>query len=916
MTRRVTIQTPMGEALQFRKLVGREALSRLYAFDVELLSNSNGIDPKALLGRPATVAMQTESGGTRYLSGIASFFGLGEEDARQSFYRMTLRPWLWLATLRSDFRIFQNKSVPDILTEVLGGYGYAMEQRLSREYRAWDYCVQYHESDFSYVSRLCELEGIGYYFRHEEHRHVLVFADDIAASHEPLPGGGTVRFHPSETSGMTSGSRASPGERIYEWKSGEEMRSGFHFTDDYDFLKPSADLSGQRQAPAGHTHDYFERYEWPGGYKQHEDGEVYTRIRTEEQHSERCLASGRSNKRELAPGHVFELANHPRQDQNRKYLLTSVEYELQENMQASEGAGEGSVQRFAFEAQPADHAWRPRRVTLKPRTRGPQTAIVVGPKNEETWTDRHGRVKVEFHWDRLGARNENSSCWVRVSMGWAGDTFGTAALPRVGHEVVVDFLNGDPDCPIITGRVFNAANMPAWRLPEQANLSGMRSRELNANDGPGHAGGSRGNHLVLDDHPGKIQAQLKSDHLCSSLSLGHIGRIDGTEGRTDDRGEGAELRTDGHASVRAAKGLLLTTEARPGAQAHITDIGETVARLTAARDLHERQSQTAQEAMAHEAGDQDAVTAALKAQNDAIKGGAAEHGAFAELGEPHLVLASAAGIQSTAAGATHIASITHNALSSGGHTSISAGRSFLVSVRDAARLFAYKAIRLTAATAGIDIVALQNSINLLAKLDIKLEAHRISITAKEEIVLNGGGSFTKWNATGIVHGTRGIWREHARTHSYAGPMDMAKLLRMESVSHDDKYSVRFAPLGSDAVFKHMDMTGLPYRILDEQQGTRAEGVIPEDGRLPRIEFDTPDEAVLVVGEESWNWSEVPTVRTREDDDSDAPEATDGDGPQDEPADSEDSKYARQGGSAGAGQFLAESAVQAYLNALA
>jgi type VI secretion system secreted protein VgrG len=147
-------------------------------------------------------------------------------------------------------------------------------------------------------------------------------------------------------------------------------------------------------------------------------------------------------------------------------------------------------------------------------------------------------------------------------------------------------------------------------------------------------------------------------------------------------------------------------------------------------------------------------------------------------------------------------------------------------------------------------------------------------------------------------------------------MDMAKLLRMESVSHDDKYSVRFAPLGSDAVFKHMDMTGLPYRILDEQQGTRAEGVIPEDGRLPRIEFDTPDEAVLVVGEESWNWSEVPTVRTREDDDSDAPEATDGDGPQDEPADSEDSKYARQGGSAGAGQFLAESAVQAYLNALA
>lgn len=915
MTRRVTIQTPLGEALQFHRLAGREALSRLYDFEVDLLGNSNGIDAKMLLGKPATVAVQTESGDMRYLGGITAFFGLTEVDARQSFYRMRLRPWLWLATLRSDFRIFQDKTVPHILAEVLGRYGYPVEQRLSREYRVRAYCVQYHESDFSYVSRLCELEGICYYFRHEAQRHVLVFADDIAASHDPLPGGETVRFHPSEKAGMTGGNRANPGERIFEWKPGEEVRSGLHFTDDYDFLKPAADLSSQRQAPAGHTHDDFECYEWPGGYTQHEYGEIHTRIRTEEQLSERCIASGRSNRRELAPGHVFELANHPRDDQNRKYLLTSVEYELQENIQASEGAGagEGSVQRFAFEAQPADHAWRPRRVTPRPRTRGPQTAIVVGPKNEETWTDRHGRVKVQFHWDRLGARNENSSCWVRVSMSWAGDTFGTAALPRVGHEVVVDFLNGDPDCPIVTGRVFNATNMPAWRLPDQTNLSGIRSRELRADDGSGRAGGARGNHLALDDHPGKIQAQLKSDHLCSSLSLGHIGRINGTEGRADDRGEGAELRTDGHASVRAAKGLLLTTEARPDAQAHITDLGETVARLTAARDLHERQSRTAQEAKAHEAGDQDVVTQALKEQNDAIKGGS-EHGTFPELREPHLVLASAAGVQSTAAGATHIASITHNALSSGGHTSISAGRSFLVSVREAARLFAYKAIRLTAATAGIDIVALQNSINLLARLDIKQEADRISITAREEIVVSGGGSFTKWNRAGIVHGTQGLWREHARTHSYASPMDMAKLQRMEGVSHDDKYSVRFAPLGSDEVFGHMAMTGLPYRIVDEKQQTRAEGVIPEDGRLPRIEFDTPDEAVLIVGEEAWDWSEVPTIRTR-DDDSDAAGPEGSDGLDDDPSDLEGSKYAPPGGSTGPDHFLSESSVQAYLNGL-
>ncbi|WP_432728053.1 type VI secretion system Vgr family protein [Variovorax sp. W6] len=915
MTRRVSIQTPLGEELQFRRLTGREALSQLHDFEVDLLGSSNSIDPKRLLGRPATVAMKTESGAPRYLGGVIASFGLSEEDARHSFYRMRLRPWLWLATMRSDFRIFQGKTVPDVVADVLQGYGHPVEKRLAREYRVRDYCVQYHESDFSFVSRLCELEGIYYYFRHEAQRHVLVFADDIASSHDPLPGGDTVRFHPLEQAGMTGGGQG-PNERIHEWSASEEIRSGLHFTDEFDPLKPRADLSCRRELRAGHAHDDFELYEWPGGYRQYDDGETCARIRTEEQLSGRCVARGRSNRRELAPGRTFLLAGHPRDDQNQKYLLTSVDYDLRENLQATEGAsaGEGSVQRFGFEAQPAGHAWRPPRITPKPRTRGPQTAIVVGPKNEEIWVDQYGRVKVQFHWDRWGQRDENSSCWVRVSMAWAGETFGAAALPRIGQEVIVDFLSGDPDCPIITGRVFNAENMPAWRLPDQKNLSGIRSRELGV-------GGSRGNHLVLDDHPRKIQAQLRSDHLSSSLSLGHIGRIDDTAGRKDDRGEGAELRTDGHAAVRAARGLLLTTEPRPDAQAHVTDLGETVARLTAARDLHERQSQTALEAKAHEAGDQDAVTQVLKEQNDAIKGRSdagvgSRQGAFLELGEPHLVLASAAGIQSTAAGATHIASITHNALSSGGHTSISAGRSFLVSVKEAARLFAYKAIRLTAATAGIDIVALQNSIKLLAKLDIKLESDRISITAREEIVVNGGGSFSRWSASGIVHGTQGLWREHAATHSYAGPMDMAKRLRMEGVSHDDRYSVRFAPLGSDEIFKHVGMAGLPYRILGEKRETMAEGVIPEDGRLPRVGFETPDEAVLIVGEEAWDWTSVPTMRaTHDEPESDEGAAIDDD---DEPGspDAEGSRYARPGSAFDQGHFLPESAVEAHLSGLA
>jgi type VI secretion system secreted protein VgrG len=766
MKRRVTIQTPLGEALQFHRLAGREALSQAYAFDLDLLGSSNALDPKSILGKPATVVMETESGAPRYLAGLVTRFGLSHEDDRQAFYRMRLRPWLWLATRRSDFRIFQDQTVPEIVAAVLGRYGHPLEQKLSRSYRSWTYCVQYHESDFDFISRLCEHEGIYYHFRHEAEQHVLVFADDIASSHAPLPGGETVRYHPHEKAGMTGGLEAS--ERIYEWASSDEVRPGHYFNNDYDFEKPRAELSHLRQMPPGHDHDDFERYEWPGGFTQHDDGESYARVRTEEQLSERSRATGRANRRDLAPGCNFTLTHHPRQDQNREHLLLAVDYDLQENLQASEGANasEGSVQRFAFEAQPTSYAWRPPRTTPKPWTEGPQTALVVGPAGEEIWTDQYGRVKVQFFWDRIGERNENSSCWVRVSTAWAGATFGAAALPRIGQEVIVDFLNGDPDHPIVTGRVHNADEMPAWELPHQKHLSGLRSREL---------GGSRSNHLALDDSSGKVQAQLKSDHQSTSLSLGHVGRIDDVSGRRDDRGQGAELRTDGHGALRAGQGLLLSTEARPNAQAHITDMPETVARLTQGRDLHESLSQAAQAAKAHEPGDQDEVAKALKAQNDAIKGSGGDkaHGLFPEFQEPHLTLASPAGIQTTAQGSTHIVSGEHTAITSGAHTSVATGNSFLVSAKEAVRLSAARAgIRVTAAKDDIDITAMKASINALAKLNIKLEANRITITARDEVLINGGSSYTRWNANGIESGTNGVWRAHAASHSMVGPKSL------------------------------------------------------------------------------------------------------------------------------------------------
>ncbi|MEA9585915.1 type VI secretion system tip protein TssI/VgrG [Xanthomonas sp. WHRI 10064A] len=478
MTRRVTIQTPVGDQLQFRQLKGEEAISQLFRFDIDLLSDSKGIDPKALLGKNATVVVETQGGGVRHLDGIVTRFGMQGEDHRYYAYRLELSPWLWLATRKSDFKIFQGKTAPEIIEQVLGKYGYPMEKRLTRSYRTWDYCVQYNETDYQFVSRLMEHEGIYYFHQHNAGQHTLTLADDIVASHSPLPGAAVIPFYPPEKAAVADK------ENIHAWQLSQSIHSGRHYNDDYDFTKPRADLSNMRQTPPGHAHDSYEMYEWPGGYTDFGDGEAYARVRLQESLTGHSTVRGQSRHRALAPGYTFTLENYPREDQNQQYLLTGLEYHFKENPQVSAAAPgpkgtpqeEGSFQKFTLQAQPTTLPYTPARNTPKPKTTGPQTAVVVGPPGEEIWPDQYGRVKVQFHWDRVGAMDENSSCWVRVSSSWAGSGFGAMFIPRIGHEVVVDFLNGDPDYPIITGCVYNANNMPPWSLPANATQSGIKTK--------------------------------------------------------------------------------------------------------------------------------------------------------------------------------------------------------------------------------------------------------------------------------------------------------------------------------------------------------------------------------------------------------------------------------------------------------
>ncbi|VWB88387.1 type VI secretion system Vgr family protein [Burkholderia lata] len=470
MNRVFTLDSPHGDDLKFHTLDGSDELGRLFEFRIEALADSHSLSLKDMLGKPVTVRIEQQDLSTRYLNGIVARASLAGRRAERYYgYELIVRPWLWLATRRSDCRIFQNKTVPEIVQEVLSTYGFPIENHLAESYVPRDYCVQYNETDAAFVSRLMEFEGIYFWFRHAEDTHTLMLGDAMS-SHTVLPGYETIPYIARDRTAIADE------EHIHGWLPAQEVSVGRHQTTDYDYTKPRADLSSQKVDPRGHDHDSFASFEWPGGYRDDAPGAHYSRVRLEEQQAEHERANADTDVRGVAPGYLFTLEHCPRADQNREYLIVRCQYRFQENAYASDPGAEAVVHQTMMLVQPSSLPYRSPRDTPRPRTNGPQTATVVGPPGEEIWTDQYGRVKLQFRWDRYGQSNQDSSCWVRVSSPWAGGGFGGVQIPRVGDEVVVDFLNGDPDEPIVTGRVFNGEKMPPWGLPGSATQSGLLSR--------------------------------------------------------------------------------------------------------------------------------------------------------------------------------------------------------------------------------------------------------------------------------------------------------------------------------------------------------------------------------------------------------------------------------------------------------
>ncbi|HEN8728663.1 TPA: type VI secretion system tip protein TssI/VgrG [Pseudomonas putida] len=467
------------EDLLLEHFSGSEGLSRLYQLDLALLSQRIDVKLKSLIGRLATVEIELADGNFRYINGYINRFSTQGSDGGYVRYSALLGPWLWMLTCRFDSRIFQDKTVQDVVSEVFAGFGSLAkyEFRLNKSLKPYSYITQYRESDFNFVQRLLENEGLFYYFEHTADAHVMIITDD-SSTLLPLPEQPQIRFH--------SASVTETADSITQWHASRQLQSGKIAVRTFDYRQPRNFLPVTMQSlnEQGDV-DKFEIYDFPGQYTHgtYEAGENLVRNRIEALELVGKTFYGDSNCRAMKPGYTFELTQHYVHDsgdaENRQFLLLSVEHRGSNNYMTGDQAGYHNK----FVCVRRKIAFRPQLSTRKPLINGPQTAIVVGPPGEEIFTDELGRVKLQFHWDRLGAFNDQSSCWVRVAQSGASGGFGSIQIPRIGDEVVVVFLDGNPDRPLIMGSLYNSTNTPPWSLPANKTQSGFLTRSMKGDGG-------------------------------------------------------------------------------------------------------------------------------------------------------------------------------------------------------------------------------------------------------------------------------------------------------------------------------------------------------------------------------------------------------------------------------------------------
>jgi type VI secretion system secreted protein VgrG len=509
--RLISLTTPLGEdKLLLTGFTGHEAISRLFQFHLTTLSEDTDIDFTQIIGQTITINVVQSDDSHRQFHGIVSHFACTGNEGGMTRYELQMVPKLWTLTRFADCRIFHNKDVISILKSVLQDRGIEYQSAATGDYKPLEYCVQYRETDFNFVSRLMEQFGIFYFFKHEHGEHTMWLGDSNTA-HQPCPGMPNAAFN-------LAGGGLDAGDVVNSWSIGQELRSGRHTLTDYNFTTSTTNL----QASESTIHsvggnDSMEIFDYPGLHGTVSDGTALAKIRMEEDEAVYKIAHGTSVCRAFATGYKFDLEDHPLSAMNASYLLTEIHHTASvAGTYRDDALTSEQTYTNVFSCIPADVPFRPARITHKPFVQGPQTAIVVGKNadnsgaafdqqpggdGEEIWVDKWGRVLVLFPWDRAKA----TSCWVRVSQDWAGKGWGMINIPRVGQEVLVSFLEGDPDRPIITGRVYNDIQTVPYPLPDNGTRTTFRTSSSTG------GGTAHYNELRFEDKSGSEQVFLRGE---------------------------------------------------------------------------------------------------------------------------------------------------------------------------------------------------------------------------------------------------------------------------------------------------------------------------------------------------------------------------------------------------------------------
>ncbi|AOM40258.1 type VI secretion system Vgr family protein [Xenorhabdus hominickii] len=503
MERTIIAHSSLGDdALLFKSLKGEEKLSTIYSFEVELFSKKKDIDVKELRNKLISIEIKNSINTAeepRYLSGlIREAIICDYYDTYFYLYKVIIQPALYILTLNKDFKIWQKKTVPEIIKDVLDKHKVKFKNELNSKYQPLEYCTQYKETDFDFLSRIMEREGIYYYFQHSNSDHILILADS-PQSHSALPEYETFEYYPNHFPPLIKNKNY-----LFDWTVSYSITPKLYTMNDYDFLKPNAQLKETQQNPDP-TVPKTELFEWPGNYTENTQGQFYVRVLQQSSTAQGHYIKAKTGGSGIAPGYTFTLSKALRDKDNGEYLIVSANYEFHESAYVSGRTSSPDEKRrtIKFTAIPSKVNWRAPRITPWPIA-GTERATVVGASGKTIWTDEHGRVKLKFHWDRSDTKDDKSSCWVRVSNNWSGAKFGAIQVPRIGEEVIVSFINNNPDEPLVVGRNFNKNNMPPWGLPEEATKTGIMSRSI-------EGGKDNASYLFMDDAQGKESFEIHAE---------------------------------------------------------------------------------------------------------------------------------------------------------------------------------------------------------------------------------------------------------------------------------------------------------------------------------------------------------------------------------------------------------------------